>query len=416
MIYLVKGWNHWITGTLLSICIAGCGGGSSLPADLPTVVVPAGNNAIAVTVDRGPTGNSVNRLYTSVTICEPGSSSQCQTISHVLVDSGSTGLRLLASVIRPDLKLNLQLSPQGFPLLNCIQFVDNSFAWGPVATFDLKLGGKTAATLPTQLMGEPATAALSGNCMREGAPLDSVASLGANGVLGISLLKQDCGASCVSVADNKYYFSCTSANCTAAQASVASLAQQLSNPVPRFNGDNNGFLFELPPVDAAGAVGLNGTLIFGIGTQANNQYVPGSLLSTRATGYITTVLPGQQLTNSMLDTGSNALFFDSASIPLCPGSEPIRFYCPVTRVNALASLTGANGTIVPVNFAVDNAKAMFADPKKAVLPTLAANLSRDLLASESRFYWGLPFFYGRRVFLGIENETSAAGTGPFYAF
>jgi hypothetical protein len=68
MIYLVKGWNHWIIGTLLSICIAGCGGGSSLPADLPTVVVPAGNNAIAVTVDRGPTGNSVNRLYRSESV------------------------------------------------------------------------------------------------------------------------------------------------------------------------------------------------------------------------------------------------------------------------------------------------------------------------------------------------------------
>ncbi len=410
MIYLVKGWNHWIIGTLLSICIAGCGGGSSLPADLPTVVVPAGNNAIAVTVDRGPTGNSVNRLYTSVTICEPGSSSQCQTISHVLVDSGSTGLRLLASVIRPDLKLNLQLSPQGFPLLNCIQFVDNSFAWGPVATFDLKLGGKTAATLPTQLMGEPATAALSGNCAT-GLPLNSVASLGANGVLGVSLLKQDCGTSCVTNLFNGYYFKCTSANCTAAQASVASLAQQLSNPVPRFNGDNNGFLFELPPVEAAGAVGLNGTLIFGIGTQANNQYVPGSLVSTSATGRITTVLSGKQLTNSFLDTGSNALFFDSASIPLCAGSEPIRFYCPPARVNASASLVGTNSVTVPVNFAVDNALLLFTSPAKAVLPTLAGSLG------DSRgFDWGLPFFYGRRVFLGIENETSAAGTGPFYAF
>ncbi|MCX7226770.1 MAG: DUF3443 family protein, partial [Burkholderiales bacterium] len=97
-----KGLGQWVAVTLLSVSIAACGGGSSTPAKLPTVEVPAGNNAIAVTVDRGPTGNNVNRLYTSVTICEPGSSSQCQTINHVLVDSGSTGLRLLASVIRPD--------------------------------------------------------------------------------------------------------------------------------------------------------------------------------------------------------------------------------------------------------------------------------------------------------------------------
>jgi hypothetical protein len=55
--------------------------------------------------------------------------------------------------------------------------------------------------------------------------------------------------------------------------------------------------------------------------------------------------------------------------------------------------------------------ALFTSPAKAVLPTLAGTLG------DSRgFGWGLPFFYGRRVFLGIENETSPAGTGPFYAF
>ena len=406
----LKGLGQWIAVTLLSISIAACGGGPSTPAKLPTVEVPAGNNAIAVTVDRGPTGNNVNRLYTSVTICEPGSSSQCQTINHVLVDSGSTGLRLLASVIRPDLKLNLQLSTQGFPLLNCIQFLDTNFAWGPIAAFDLKLGGKTASALPTQLIGDPATAALSANC-GVGLPLNSVDSLGANGVLGVSLFKQDCGSNCVTNPHNGYYFRCTTANCTAAQASVAALTKQLSNPVSLFSGDNNGFIFELPAVDPSGAVGLNGTLVFGIGTQANNQYVPVSLLSTSISGRITTLLSGQQLTNSFLDTGSNALFFDDTFIPSCAGKEQIRFYCPPTRVNRSVSLIGANGATLPVNFSVDNALALFTSPAKAVLPTLAGTLG-----DPRGFDWGLPFFYGRRVFLGIENETSPAGTGPFYAF
>ena len=405
-----KGLGQWVAVTLLSVSIAACGGGSSTPAKLPTVEVPAGNNAIAVTVDRGPTGNNVNRLYTSVTICEPGSSSQCQTINHVLVDSGSTGLRLLASVIRPDLKLNLQLSTQGFPLLNCIQFLDTNFAWGPIAAFDLKLGGKTASALPTQLIGDPATAALSANC-GVGLPLNSVDSLGANGVLGVSLFKQDCGSNCVTNPLNGYYFRCTTASCTTAQASVAGLTKQLSNPVSLFSGDNNGFIFELPAADPSGAVGLNGTLVFGIGTQANNQYAPVSLLSTSISGRITTLLSGQQLTNSFLDTGSNALFFDDTSIPSCAGNKQIRFYCPPARVNRSVSLIGANGVTLPVNFAVDNALALFTSPAKAVLPTLAGTLG------DSRgFDWGLPFFYGRRVFLGIENETSPAGTGPFYAF
>ena len=41
----------------------------------------------------------VNGLFTSVTICVPGTSS-CQTLDGVLVDSGSSGLRLLASQVR----------------------------------------------------------------------------------------------------------------------------------------------------------------------------------------------------------------------------------------------------------------------------------------------------------------------------
>jgi hypothetical protein len=34
----------------------------------------------------------------------------------------------------------------------------------------------------------------------------------------------------------------------------------------------------------------------------------------------------------------------------------------------------------------------------------------------SSFDWGLPFFYGRRVFIGIDGQASSLGTGPFYAF
>jgi len=32
------------------------------------------------------------------------------------------------------------------------------------------------------------------------------------------------------------------------------------------------------------------------------------------------------------------------------------------------------------------------------------------------FDWGLPFFYGRTVFVGFENRTAAQNTGPFFAY
>ncbi len=123
--------------------VTACGGGGSAPAPkgvagTPTLNArpspPAVSNALSITVDLGPagTGHNVNRLYTDVTICSPGSTTQCQTIDHVLVDTGSSGFRLLSNAMALGLNLNRLTGAGGQPLLNCAQFVDNSFAWGPV--------------------------------------------------------------------------------------------------------------------------------------------------------------------------------------------------------------------------------------------------------------------------------------------
>jgi hypothetical protein len=400
---------------LAALLMAGCGGGGGpasvpVPEPGPILPLPQGDNVLPVTVNDGPVGRNVNRLYATVTICAPGSTSQCQTIDHVLVDTGSTGLRLLASEVRPDLAQTQLTGAQGFPLLNCVKFIDNTFGWGPVASVDVKLAGKTATSLPVQLMGDPAFAGLAAACPG-GIPLDTVASLGGKGVLGVGLFKQDCGPGCTTIADNNVYFTCSSAACISVQPSVASLTQQVANPIARFDGDNNGLLLDLPAADAQGNTSLSGALMFGVGTRANNQLTTSNWLSTGLNGYVTTVMAGKNLSRSFIDTGSNALFFDSAGIPLCPGSGTIRFFCPSSRVNANATLMGRNGATLPVSFAVDNAQTLFASPLRAVLPTLAGNLG-----DAQGFDWGLPFFYGRRVFLGIEGEVSPAGIGPYYAF
>jgi len=404
-----------IVSVLAALLITGCGGGGgpatvAVPEPGPSLPLPQGDNVLPVTVNNGPVGRNVNRLYATVTICAPGNASQCQTFDHVLVDTGSTGLRLLATEVRSDLAQSLLTGAQGLPLLNCVKFIDNTFGWGPVTSVDVRLAGKTAVNLPIQLMGDPAYAGLAAACPG-GIPLDTVASLGGKGVLGIGLFKQDCGPGCTTTENNSVYFTCGTLACTAVQPSVASLAQQVANPIARFAGDNNGLLLDLPAADPQGNTSLSGALMFGVGTRANNQLTNRNWLSTGANGYVTTVLAGNNLSRSFIDTGSNALFFDSAAIPLCPGSATIRFYCPTARVNAAATQIGSNGATLPVTFAVDNALTLFASPLKAVLPTLAGNLG-----DSQGFDWGLPFFYGRRVFLGIEGEPSPAGSGPYYAF
>ncbi len=73
----------------------------------------------------------------------------------------------------------------------------------------------------------------------------------------------------LSSGSNGYYYSCTGGTCAPIAVSIA---KQVWNPVALFGGpDNNGTIISLPGVPSSGATQVNGTLTFGIGTQANNS-------------------------------------------------------------------------------------------------------------------------------------------------
>jgi hypothetical protein len=409
-----------LMGLLVSL-ISACGGGSSGGGNVsnggstpPSPSQITSKNVIPVTVDLGPSGNAVNQLFGSVTLCQPGSTTQCQTIDHVLVDTGSTGLRVFSAAIPATMNLGRLTGPGGLPLLNCAQFIDNTYAWGPVAAADVVLGGETATSVPIQIIADPAYNIPNRLCSSRGraTEITAAATYGANGILGLGLFKEDCGAGCVTNAANGFYFTCTDATCTASVATTASTAQQVKHPVPLFSADNNGVLIDLPAVSSAGAAKLSGSLIFGIGTQSNNQFTSGSVLTTDSSGNITTQFGGRSLSTSFIDSGSNGLYFDSATVPTCAtGSIADGFYCPSSLSSLSATLVGANAKTAVVTFLIGNALSLFADPSLAVLPTLSGPMG-----DAQTFDWGLPFYYGRRVFLGIEGQVSAQGTGPFYAF
>jgi hypothetical protein len=37
-------------------------------------------------------------------------------------------------------------------------------------------------------------------------------------------------------------------------------------------------------------------------------------------------------------------------------------------------------------------------------------------AGSTRFIWGMPFFYGRAVYVGFDAKSSGSFTGPYYAY
>ena len=403
-------------GALLALVIAGCGGGGKTASTSTADDFAAGGaNVVAVTLDSGPDGQgTINTLYTSVTLCQSGTSI-CVTVPDVQVDTGSSGLRILASALSGG---GVTLTPMSDAsdgsrsIGECLAFA-SSYLWGPVATADVTLGGESASAIPVQIIDDsggftPAPEA----CSSEGTSLNSQGNLGANGVLGVGLFDKDCDAYCATVAANNFYFSCSASGCS--QTTLA-LASQVSNPVASFATDNNGVILQLPGITSAGAATASGYLVFGIGTETNNALASSArVLTTNAEGFFTTTFNGQSLDQSFIDSGSNGYFFPDSALPGC--AEATDFYCPATLTSLSASNEGQNGTTISTSFQVANLDALdYAYYAFDDVGGTSGDFS-NFTSSTGIFDWGVPFFFGRTVFTAIEGRTAGRATGPYFAY
>jgi Protein of unknown function (DUF3443) len=400
----------------MSVTITATSTQNTKEAGTATVVINPVNMQ-SLTVDAGPqpqTFTTRNEAFTSVTVCVPNSTT-CQTIDHVLVDTGSSGLRLLSSVLT--ISLPQQNDSSGNPLDECTVFLDG-YVWGPVAAADISLAGETAASAPVQVMIPDAAAPpVPDKCSsRTIGPNEgvSVSALGANGILGVGLFQQDCGTMCTSANGSipPVYYDCPASGCN---PTYVTLAQQVPNPVKMLSLDNNGVMIFLPSVPAGGVGTVNGSLIFGIGTQSNNALQSATVYtvpdSPPNAGNITTTFNGVAYPSSFIDSGSNGIFFlDSMTtgIPTClVGGFP--WYCPTPSSDRLSATNqGTNGNQGIVNFSIENAAVLLNTSNIAF-----STLGRPLTGS---FDWGLSFFYGRTVFTAIENQNTPGGLGPYVAY
>ncbi|SDV48572.1 DUF3443 domain-containing protein [Chitinasiproducens palmae] len=406
----------WLVPALLALTLAACGGGGSDDnsggsngGNGNNGGNPNGgsaNNVAAVTVGQSIVGQIPNLPYVSVTVCAPGGGT-CQTIDNILVDTGSVGLRLMASTLNVALP---SATGQGQTLAECGQFVDG-YTWGTIRSADIRIAGESASAARVHVIGDTAFPTVPADCSASGGPaLNTPAAFGANGVLGIGLFAQDCGPACANAAIGPVYYNCVSdGNCTAA---AVPLNQQLQQPVSLFANDNNGTLLSLPAVAPGGAAGATGQLIFGIGTQSNNALGGATALTTSAAGMITAAYNGMTYPSAFLDSGSNGLYFDDSSLSQCSGSLS-GYYCPSSQLNLSATLTGTNSASTQASFSLVSANTLFNanNGNNFALPTLGATYG-----DSTAFDFGLPFFYGRQVFTAIEGQSTPVGNGPYVAF
>lgn len=388
----------------------GGGGGTTPPPPPPPTTV---NNTASIIVDQGPSGISVNTLFTSVTVCAPGSTTNCQTIDHVQVDTGSYGLRILAPVLT--LSLPVETLSNGNSVAECTQFVDG-FAWGPIETADVQIAGETAKSVPVQAIGDSRYSNVPTDCSSTGPSEDTVATFGANAILGIGPFELDCPA-CAQQAVPAFYYACTTA--TSCANSAVPTAMLVPNPVTRFALDNNGSIIVLPSVPSAGELTVSGSLIFGIDTQSDNQSGTQTVLTVDQNAEFIMTYNGQTLANSFIDSGSNGIYFTDSSIAKCvaPPSDPTSgitsFYCPANTLSLGLGMQGMNGVMANnLTFEVGNAINMLnANPTFNAFPLLAGTNPNP-----GSFDYGLAFFYGRRVAVAVEGNKTSAGTGPYIAF
>jgi hypothetical protein len=392
---------------LTAIFVTACGGSGSSHQNS---IASSANNVQAITVNSGPAGDYPNGVFTSVTVCVP-SSTNCQTINGILVDTGSYGLRLLSSTGGGALTLPLphQTATDSNPIGECAPFV-TGLTWGPVATADITISGEKASDIPVQVI-DGTFATLPSECANFGVPEQDTLSgqngLSANGILGIGPAVQDCGTQCTQTgsANPGLYYDCAGATCT---VMAEALSQQVQNPVAAFAADNNGVVVELPSLSNP-APSLTGSLVFGIGTESNNALSNATVFPIDVNVEINTTFKGQQYP-AFIDSGSNGLFFldsNTTSLPPCPDNSS--FYCPGSNSSLSATPSATGGASESVKFTIGDADSMFSESSAFVFPTLGG-------PNPGTFDWGLPFFFGRNVYVAINGKSTPGGQGPYWAF
>jgi hypothetical protein len=254
--------------------------------------------------------------------------------------------------------------------------------------------------------------------------------LGANGILGIGTAIQDCGPNCAagqSFSGYPYYV-CPDAMHDVCQTAPVPIVQQVSNPVAFFPKDNNGVEIVLPSISAAGAPSLPytnsqggglipaGQLIIGVGTESNNALGSATIYATDEHGNFPKIVfnGASYLSDGILDSSSNALYVLS---PLALGVENCadnQYYCSISSISLTAY--GANGTSGTVNLSIGSADSLIATGN-AAFDNLAGPSGEGL--STDGFDLGLPFFFGRSVFVGIAGMAvpkNVSAPNGYFAF
>jgi len=388
-----------LTALICTLVLTGCGGGGGGGSTSATPQ-PSVANQVALTVEQDPAINgfpTVNLPYVSVTLCDK--TGNCQTIDHIVVDTGSYGLRVLASAVT-SLNLPISTTVGGGALAECATFL-GGYMWGGVHNATIKMAGETASNIPVELMGDPnlpSTAPTLCQAQAAGGDIGNLNGIGGNGLLGVGQFVEDQGS----------YFACVGGASGSCNTTLVVATNQVSNPVAFFATNNNGVILQMPAISLLGQLSATGTLTFGIDTQANNSVAGYKILPADYLGNFTATIAGQVFTQSFIDSGSNYSFMNLPAY----NTNVYGDYAPAaytTLSGTLTSNTVLTNPAIPVQLGVINT---------IMLNFASFTAFNDIIdpGSSGTADLGMPFFYGQSIAFLISGKQVTEGVGPLYGF
>ncbi len=399
----------------VALLLAGCGGGGGGGSSTSSVPIPTGDcnaaatapsvasNQTLISVAQNPAVatssnpyTTVNLPFVSVTLCD--GNQHCQTIDHVVVDTGSYGLRVLHSVLQPQLALNPSTSGAG-TLAECASFL-SGYMWGGVFSATVQIGGETTTrAIPVEIIDDDNALTLPPapvSCSNGGTNIGTLNGIGGNGLLGLGLF----------VADEGTYYSCSGANCSLMSVSPPA-SSQVSNPVAFFYADNNGAILQMPAISGMGCPSATGTLTFGINTQANNNLQGYSVMPADGYGDFTATYNGMPSPSSYLDSGSNYNFLVIPGM----GTDGQGDYTPPQYTLLSPVMLTSNVLTAPSSIQT----SIGVISPYAINSTYTAINDIAGMGNSGAIDFGMPFFYGKSIAFLLNGASVAQGSGPLYA-
>ncbi len=333
---------------------------------------------------------NINLPTVSARICLRNVFERCFTVRKLLLDTGSSGLRIFPSAIPSGEEPSRFLSRTAnrSSLWECLPFgtVD---LWGKVLPADITLGTEPAIrSLPVQVVEKSSFVPpppCAGGMEEERRSLSGI-----DGILGVSPARFDGGL----------YFVCTGHGC---RLTAPSSGEAIENPVMREEKDNNGIVLSFPGVPRKGTGPIAGELLLGVGTERDNRLPPRiRFFPMDRDGYFQARTgDSSRIYEGRLDTGTTALVIPDQKIRAC--SPPLRHLaCPDRETSLSVFISDSKGDPRKFSLPVGNAAERLLEHRAVAKDVLYFSPE----ASSPPFILGMPFFFGKTLYILYPTHSS----------